>query len=1478
MSDKDQFVRQAAGHQLWWLKSMQQSAAMHIKTSGLSKGSLDTASASHGRLSVERARQMVEEASQREAATQRALLAAQREMEELRQAARESEAAQQQSQLGSTGAGGAAGRRGVAFEETAGRQQPADIQGQRKGAVDMLKQQILQMQGDFAKLQAQNEMLAHQLQEPSIPAPVADEVEVHRLRASCSALEAEREVLVRQIEDISQELRERLEQDGAERDSLQAELSRLKSEYALLEEDHDFLVAEAEELCSKHAALLQVGAVEGIDSRRPKVGSLMGRIRQLQVVGNLGKPMPIKEDEEEDGPTKQELKAQVEKHAEELNNFSKEVERLRLQNTTMAEERVRLEQEALQHKDLADKRSNSMFELQRELETMEGDAAHHMGRIDQLVKERDVLHLQLEQATAQTNTTRELDILSKEGSATEELSSLRIEFRCLQEERDLLLQAQDDYVAQLEKHKALVEQYSEECKSLRTRLGKSEDCVQEHTSAREQLQQTLEELRGERSALAAEHDSVQAALQDHASRADRFQRERDQLQTELEQLSNEYAQENSDHMAASRDMQAELEQARSAEKQLATSNAKLQAEVERHREFVVQSSSDRERLQQEVAKIRNEHETLLAEHDSRLGDEDHKAHAEKLAKDLEAMKAQMEKLREDCAKATNDHQVGRLERDLLKGEFEKMQVELAAKYEDQRAAVELDLTKAREENRMLTAKVSEQDAIRAELDQFREEHAMLERELVVQRTRGTRDMPREDDEARQKEIEKLAGERTRLQLELSDLMGKYTEALQQHEVDIQKERQLRAADADELRAEIARVQVNLLANQRSLDSSPAISNVGEDRLGSDRRLPELEQEVEILRGEREILEAKCAAMNEEMQIQLELACSAHMDEVRLLHQEKAVIMEQNAQLSQDLQQERDLMAAEADELRCRHASMQVEHNHLKMQAKDTESLVERHANDLQQALRSNDHLMEDNQRLSDEVERLRVKVSTLDDAGRGAADQAHMQVAELEELRRQAQRHVAERKALENQVAKLTYSGEALARENEDLRQVFQSHDGPADVGMDELLETPEGALAAAEKWALSRSHTPLDDDSDQVSYLGRVVVCYKDFQSLFLPLATVNAVHRPRLAQLIESGELARSSLMMLQEHCQGQVPMLDWKSSAVCDFVFTVFREAQLSPPTEDEIYQVYCSFDTQRAGRLNALECVCLVDSLIRIMFRSVPAADGGDQALYQPPEVHSPEALEARMKWQLNEAERAAEQVLAASAHFAGGVSGGKIHATIAGVAANAKQLLQSPQGTDSGGTPCTGHLGTRTLRSTVGPCGVASGIAISSVAGAVLKPPTVAVSPPPSMQQVSVAWPQTRPTKPQAALPQDAVSLHSVRGMPSEPLASPGSECHTPAVPQQPTSQAQMPKQQQVLPNGIPKGANAHVIKVRRYYSTTDSSNTVNPAAVTNTSAARPAESLRFRSGPHLLAPTVTQHRVMAKAPSRPMSAGTVPVR
>eukprot|EP00929_Paragymnodinium_shiwhaense_P014033 TRINITY_DN121903_c0_g1_i1.p1 TRINITY_DN121903_c0_g1~~TRINITY_DN121903_c0_g1_i1.p1 ORF type:complete len:1143 (-),score=143.98 TRINITY_DN121903_c0_g1_i1:117-3545(-) len=103
-------------------------------------------------------------------------------------------------------------------------------------------------------------------------------------------------------------------------------------------------------------------------------------------------------------------------------------------------------------------------------------------------------------------------------------------------------------------------------------------------------------------------------------------------------------------------------------------------------------------------------------------------------------------------------------------------------------------------------------------------------------------------------------------------------------------------------------------------------------------------------------------------------------------------------------------------------------------------------------------------------------------------------------------------------------------------------------------------------------------------------------------PVVAANAAHRNRILPAIESGDLVRRTMNIYTACDRNLKGYLSWDNGEIQEFILAVFQQQGLSPPTSQQMYQLYQKFDADRDSVLDARECLCLVDALFRSIFHA------------------------------------------------------------------------------------------------------------------------------------------------------------------------------------------------------------------------------------------------------------------------------------
>eukprot|EP00933_Yihiella_yeosuensis_P072854 TRINITY_DN81394_c0_g1_i1.p1 TRINITY_DN81394_c0_g1~~TRINITY_DN81394_c0_g1_i1.p1 ORF type:complete len:879 (+),score=131.42 TRINITY_DN81394_c0_g1_i1:3-2639(+) len=146
--------------------------------------------------------------------------------------------------------------------------------------------------------------------------------------------------------------------------------------------------------------------------------------------------------------------------------------------------------------------------------------------------------------------------------------------------------------------------------------------------------------------------------------------------------------------------------------------------------------------------------------------------------------------------------------------------------------------------------------------------------------------------------------------------------------------------------------------------------------------------------------------------------------------------------------------------------------------------------------------------------------------------------------------------------------------------------------------------LARAQSWVTNSAPQPVMR-TPVITYPSGAVVNVQEFSQVLAPFASANAVHRARMIPAIESGDLQRQTLQTYLACDRTRSGFLQWQTGEIQSFLASIFSQQGLAPPSDSDMYALYTRFDADRNSMLDARECLCLVDALMRaVFFAEVP----------------------------------------------------------------------------------------------------------------------------------------------------------------------------------------------------------------------------------------------------------------------------------
>lgn len=115
------------------------------------------------------------------------------------------------------------------------------------------------------------------------------------------------------------------------------------------------------------------------------------------------------------------------------------------------------------------------------------------------------------------------------------------------------------------------------------------------------------------------------------------------------------------------------------------------------------------------------------------------------------------------------------------------------------------------------------------------------------------------------------------------------------------------------------------------------------------------------------------------------------------------------------------------------------------------------------------------------------------------------------------------------------------------------------------------------------------------------------DFAIQSPTLVATNWAHRQRLLTIIALGDHVRAALWAYYECDADKNGYLDWNTGEIRNFIKSVFWQHGMTHPNEEQMYMMYTHFDSTHKHRLVAMDCVCMVDALLRgcVILEELPA---------------------------------------------------------------------------------------------------------------------------------------------------------------------------------------------------------------------------------------------------------------------------------
>eukprot|EP00927_Polykrikos_kofoidii_P080299 TRINITY_DN7716_c0_g1_i2.p1 TRINITY_DN7716_c0_g1~~TRINITY_DN7716_c0_g1_i2.p1 ORF type:complete len:1078 (-),score=150.56 TRINITY_DN7716_c0_g1_i2:391-3624(-) len=195
-------------------------------------------------------------------------------------------------------------------------------------------------------------------------------------------------------------------------------------------------------------------------------------------------------------------------------------------------------------------------------------------------------------------------------------------------------------------------------------------------------------------------------------------------------------------------------------------------------------------------------------------------------------------------------------------------------------------------------------------------------------------------------------------------------------------------------------------------------------------------------------------------------------------------------------------------------------------------------------------------------------------------------------------------------------------KEEDALAPARVASDASRFAQMRRVLGSRRNPMELAERWVRSNFAHPNDLAASSVTYPNGVAVDLNNLADLLeLPRPVTLTAHRAQLVRAFETGDFANSSLQSYRAVDVDLDGHLCWQSGRLQQFVNLVLREQQLAPLNNVQVYRAYCMFDQGRSVPLDARDCLCLVDALLRVIIHCAKVEETGSSSAYVPAPVRT-----------------------------------------------------------------------------------------------------------------------------------------------------------------------------------------------------------------------------------------------------------------
>jgi len=146
--------------------------------------------------------------------------------------------------------------------------------------------------------------------------------------------------------------------------------------------------------------------------------------------------------------------------------------------------------------------------------------------------------------------------------------------------------------------------------------------------------------------------------------------------------------------------------------------------------------------------------------------------------------------------------------------------------------------------------------------------------------------------------------------------------------------------------------------------------------------------------------------------------------------------------------------------------------------------------------------------------------------------------------------------------------------------------------------ENGNDLTVSGDHWARTQQVVPVARQA--MTYSSGVVIDFREHGTVLQPVITANLAHRVRMTRIIESGDHLKATMRTYRECDKDGNGRLTWNNGEIRDFIAACFRQHGLSPPNEEQIFNLYSKFDKDKNNALDMRECLEMIDALFRSTF--------------------------------------------------------------------------------------------------------------------------------------------------------------------------------------------------------------------------------------------------------------------------------------